>query len=69
MASGSGRRKGKSPELPEEGELMPEVPPPPPKKGRPGPSQTQEEKTTHLVENVEMRHASFIWFVHTTFGL
>ncbi|KAL2608418.1 hypothetical protein R1flu_026991 [Riccia fluitans] len=42
---------------------MPEVPPPPPKKARPGPSQTQEEKTTRLVENAEMRHAWFVWFV------
>ncbi|KAL2611035.1 hypothetical protein R1flu_022727 [Riccia fluitans] len=63
MASGSGRRRGKSSELPEEGELMPKVPPPPPKKGRPGPSQTQEEKTVRLVENAEMRYAWFIWFV------
>ncbi|KAL2629425.1 hypothetical protein R1flu_014111 [Riccia fluitans] len=41
MALGSGgggrdrRRRGKSPELPEEGEFMPEVPAPPPKKARP----------------------------------
>ncbi|KAL2614188.1 hypothetical protein R1flu_025880 [Riccia fluitans] len=63
MASGSCRRRGKLPELPEEGGLMPEVPPLPPKKGRPGPSQTQEEKTARLIENAEMRHAWFIWFV------
>ncbi|KAL2622488.1 hypothetical protein R1flu_002693 [Riccia fluitans] len=63
MASGSGgggrdhRRRRKSPELPEEGELMPEVPNPPPKKARPGPSLTQEKKTAHVIENAEMRHA------------
>ncbi|KAL2624222.1 hypothetical protein R1flu_008467 [Riccia fluitans] len=51
------RRRGKSPELPEEGELMPEVPPPPPKKGRSWQSQTQEEKIAHLLENAEMQHA------------
>ncbi|KAL2613467.1 hypothetical protein R1flu_025159 [Riccia fluitans] len=45
MASGSGR--GEVAGAPG-GELMPEVPPPSPKKGRPGPSQTQEEKTAHL---------------------
>ncbi|KAL2608050.1 hypothetical protein R1flu_026623 [Riccia fluitans] len=50
MVSGSGgggrdhRRRGRSPELPEEGELMPEVPAPPPKKGRPGPSQIPKER-------------------------
>ncbi|KAL2622898.1 hypothetical protein R1flu_003103 [Riccia fluitans] len=69
MALGSGgggrdhRRRGKSPELPEEGELMLEVPAPPPKKARPRPSLTQEEKTAHVIENTEMRHAWFIWFV------
>ncbi|KAL2635302.1 hypothetical protein R1flu_006781 [Riccia fluitans] len=64
MASGSRRRRGKSSELLEEGELMPEVPPPPPKKGKgPGPSQTQEENIACLIENAEMRHAWFVWFV------
>ncbi|KAL2633518.1 hypothetical protein R1flu_004997 [Riccia fluitans] len=63
MASGSGggrrdcRRRGKSLELPEEGELMLEVIVLPPKKGRPGPSQTQEERIAHVIENEEMRHA------------
>ncbi|KAL2634699.1 hypothetical protein R1flu_006178 [Riccia fluitans] len=70
MASGSRTRKGKEPELPElpeQGELMPEIPPPPRKKGKgPGPSHTQEEKTAHLLENAEMRHAWFTWFVTYT---
>ncbi|KAL2624021.1 hypothetical protein R1flu_008266 [Riccia fluitans] len=63
MGSGSGgggrdrRRRGKSPELPEEGELMLEVPAPPPKKGRPGPSQTPEERMARVIENAEMQHA------------
>ncbi|KAL2623980.1 hypothetical protein R1flu_008225 [Riccia fluitans] len=63
MALGSGgggrdrRRRDKSPELPEEGELMPEVPALPPKKGRPGPSQIPEERMAHVIENAEMRHA------------
>ncbi|KAL2649295.1 hypothetical protein R1flu_017423 [Riccia fluitans] len=61
MASGSGgggrdrRRRGKSPELLEEGELMLEVPAPPPKKGRPGPSQTPEERMARVIENAEMK--------------
>ncbi|KAL2635711.1 hypothetical protein R1flu_007190 [Riccia fluitans] len=64
MALGSHRRRGKSLELLEEGELMPEVPPPPPKKGKgPGPSQTQKEKTARVIENAEMRHGWFVWFV------
>ncbi|KAL2623957.1 hypothetical protein R1flu_008202 [Riccia fluitans] len=67
MASGSGgggrdhRKRGKSPELPEEEELMLEVPAPPLKKGRPGPSQTPEERMARIIENAEMRHAWFIW--------
>ncbi|KAL2632804.1 hypothetical protein R1flu_004283 [Riccia fluitans] len=68
IASGSRTRKGKSSKLPEllEGvELMPEVPTPPRKKEKgPGPSQTQEEKTAHLLKNAEMRHAWFTWFVN-----
>ncbi|KAL2634017.1 hypothetical protein R1flu_005496 [Riccia fluitans] len=69
MASGSGgggrdrRRRGMLPELPEEGELMLEVQAPPPKKARAGPSLTQEEKTARVIENAEMRHAWFVWFV------
>ncbi|KAL2608783.1 hypothetical protein R1flu_027356 [Riccia fluitans] len=67
MASGGGgrdrRRRGKSPELPEEGELMLEVPAPPSKKGRPGPSQTQEERIACVIENTEMQRAWFVWFV------
>ncbi|KAL2608104.1 hypothetical protein R1flu_026677 [Riccia fluitans] len=63
MASGSGgggrdhRRRGKSSELLEKGELMLEVPTPPPKKERPGPSQTPKERMACVVENAEMRHA------------
>ncbi|KAL2620084.1 hypothetical protein R1flu_000289 [Riccia fluitans] len=63
MASGSRgggrdrRRRGKSPELLKERELMLEVPAPPPKKGRPGPSQTPEERMARVIENAEMRHA------------
>ncbi|KAL2608481.1 hypothetical protein R1flu_027054 [Riccia fluitans] len=53
------RRRGKSPELPEEGELMLEVPTPPPKKET-RPSKTQEERIARVIENAEMRHA---WFV------
>ncbi|KAL2633882.1 hypothetical protein R1flu_005361 [Riccia fluitans] len=65
MASGSCTRKGKEPKLPKGGELMPEVPPLPRKKGKgSGPSQTQEEKTVRLLENAEMRHAWFTWFVN-----
>ncbi|KAL2644329.1 hypothetical protein R1flu_011916 [Riccia fluitans] len=68
MASGSGgggdrRRRGKSLELPEEGKLMLEVLAPPPKKVRPRPSLTQEEKTARVIENAEMRHTWFVWFV------
>ncbi|KAL2611048.1 hypothetical protein R1flu_022740 [Riccia fluitans] len=61
-------RKGKEPEIPElpkVGELMPKVPPPPQNKGKgPRPSQTQEEKIARLLENAEMRHAWFTWFVN-----
>ncbi|KAL2610957.1 hypothetical protein R1flu_022649 [Riccia fluitans] len=42
---------------------MPEVPAAPPKKARPGPSLTQEEKTVRIIKNAEMRHAWFVWFV------
>ncbi|KAL2608117.1 hypothetical protein R1flu_026690 [Riccia fluitans] len=56
-----GREEGKSPELLEEGEFMPEVPAPP-KKARPGPSD-QEEKTARIIENAKMQHVWFVWFV------
>ncbi|KAL2644241.1 hypothetical protein R1flu_011828 [Riccia fluitans] len=42
---------------------MPEVPAPPPKKARPRPSLTQEERIARVIENAEMRHAWFVWFV------
>ncbi|KAL3681538.1 hypothetical protein R1sor_024494 [Riccia sorocarpa] len=70
MASSSGsssssrKRKGKSPEIPEDGELMAEVPLlTQPSKNKSGPSVSIEEKNQRLKENAIMRHSWFIWFI------